>query len=136
MKMETVMMFGDGHSVNYSIEMPPGVVAYVLLNGCSLMMDLNYTISYPEGIDTVTLTFKKPLFKTDRLAVTFHVYEHYFSWCPSCFKKHRSLDSYTTVCVSCNTETIPLDIDDTIYSRLPEFCSKGDIVEASLGIAV
>ena len=56
----------------------------------------------------------------------------HFCWCPSCGKK----DCFTCPpehCSNCGRTLIELDLTPHIYMELPDFCTKEDIVEVSLG---
>ena len=57
---------------------------------------------------------------------------YYFYWCSACRRKHDFVIKEDT-CPYCRAALIELDITLEIYNELPFICTKGDIVEASIG---
>ena len=56
----------------------------------------------------------------------------FFFWCPSCHRKHESIDKLK-FCSSCGGKLLQLDITREIFTELDDYCTKTDIVGAALG---
>ena len=135
-KQITQGMRGDGHSRIYDLGHSPRPVIHLEINGCSAIPGIDYTTIYSNQ-GKLSVVFTEPPLINDVIGISYDITPQHirYFWCPHCLAKCRLFEQIAS-CLSCGERVIQLDINDDVFLELPEKCTKGDIMEASIGVCI